>query len=216
MPDIVFADRRDAGLRLADALDAGELVEPGSLVAGIPRGGITVAAEVARQTGLPLRAVLARKVGAPGHSELAIGAVGPDGTAFLDTDLLERIGVGPEWVARAVEEQRSVVAQRAAQMPGVLTPEEARSRTVIVVDDGVATGATAAAVGTWLQLAGAGRRVLALPVGPPSTLERLADSYDQVLALQRPRSFFAVGEWYRDFTQTTDDEVVKLLEELGG
>jgi putative phosphoribosyl transferase len=214
MHDIVFADRRDAGHRLAEAIEGAGLVEPDNLVAGIPRGGITVAAEVARQTGLPLRAVLARKVGAPGHSELAIGAVGPDGTAFLDTELLERIGAGPDWIARAVEEQRSIVSQRAAQLPGVLTPAEARSRTIMVVDDGVATGATAAAVGTWLRLAGAGRRVLALPVGPPSTLERLTEFFDQVVTLQRPRSFFAVGEWYRDFTQTTDEEVVKLLEEL--
>lgn len=216
MRETVFADRVDAGRLLSDAVRAAGLVKPGSIVAGIPRGGITVAAEVARRTGLPLRAVLARKVGAPGHAELAIGAVGPDGAAYLDADLVERIGVEPAWVDRAVDEQRAIVAQRAAQLPGVLSPDEVRSRTVIVVDDGVATGSTAGAVGTWLGLAGAARRVLALPVGPPHTLEQLAGSYDEVIALARPRAFFAVGEWYRDFTQTTDAQVVKLLEELRG
>jgi putative phosphoribosyl transferase len=216
MTSAIFADRRDAGRRLADELMRARLAEPGALVAGIPRGGVAVAAEVARATGLPLRAVLARKIGAPGHPELAIGAVGPDGNALLDPDLLVRVGARPEWVERAVEEQRSIVEERASQFPAVLLPAETEGRVVIVVDDGVATGATAATVGTWLELAGAARSVLALPVGPPSTLERLAGSYDVVLALLRPASFIAVGQWYREFGQTSDAEVIELLRAAGG
>jgi putative phosphoribosyl transferase len=216
MPGTVFADRSDAGRQLGERLDELGLAEPGGLVAGIPRGGIVVAAHVARATSLPLRAVLARKVGAPGHRELAIGAVGPDGSALLDDELLDRIGIGPEWAERAVGEQRAAISQLAARFPCVLTAPAVEGRSVIVVDDGVATGATAAAVGGWLRLAGAGRCILALPVGPPNTLDRLAEAYDEVVVLARPRAFLAVGQWYDDFTQTTDDEVVDLLEELCG
>jgi predicted phosphoribosyltransferase len=163
-----------------------------------------------------LRAVLARKIGAPGHRELAIGAVGPDGAALVDQDLATRIGVGSDWLARAVDEQRAAVTERAARFPGVVTADEVAGRAVVVVDDGVATGSTAAAVGAWLEHVGASRRLLALPVGPPTTLERLADLYDELFVLQRPSSFIAVGEWYRDFGQTTDDEVVRLLRALAG
>jgi putative phosphoribosyl transferase len=214
MPEIVFADRRDAGRHLADALRSRGLVEAGAIVAGIPRGGIVVAAEVARVTGLPLRAVLARKIGAPGRPELAIGAVGPDGTAHFDEVLVRRLRVDPAWLERAADTERAILAERAARLPGVLTAGELEGRTVIVVDDGVATGATAETVGQWLGHAEAGRRVLALPVGPPETLRRLAGSYDEIVTLARPAHFLAVGQWYRDFAQTTDDEVTELLDAL--
>lgn len=214
MPETVFADRRDAGRHLADALRVRGLAEGGAIVAGIPRGGIVVAAEVSRRTGLPLRAVLAHKVGAPGRPELAIGAVGPNGTAHFDDSLLRRLRVDRDWLERAADAERAVLAERAARFPGVLVASELAGRTVIVVDDGVATGATADAVGAWLGHAGAGRRVLALPVGPPDTLRRLADSYDEIVTLARPARFLAVGQWYRDFTQTTDREVAELLEAL--
>jgi putative phosphoribosyl transferase len=214
MSDNVFADRRDAGQRLAGALQSSGLTEPGAVIAGIPRGGIVVAAEIARATRLPLRAVLAGKVGAPGRPELAIGAVGPDGTAHLDDHLVRRLRVDPDWIERAVNTERSVLAERASSLPGVLTAPELAGRPVIVVDDGVATGATADAVGTWLGHAGAGRRVLALPVGPPDTLRRLEDRYEEIVTLARPAYFLAVGQWYRDFAQTTDREVTELLEAL--
>jgi putative phosphoribosyl transferase len=214
MPDTVFADRRDAGRQLADALRVRGLAEPGAVVAGIPRGGVVVAAEVARVTGLPLRAVVARKVGAPGRPELAIGAIGPNGTAHFDDNLLRRLRVDAEWQQRAAEAERAALAERAARLPGVLTAEELDGRSVVVIDDGVATGATAEAVGAWLRHAGAGKSVLALPVGPPETLRRLADSYDEIVTLARPARFLAVGQWYRDFAQTADDEVTELLEAL--
>jgi putative phosphoribosyl transferase len=209
--EIVFADRRDAGRRLGEALRSEGHVAPGALVAGIPRGGVVVAAEVARVTGAPLRAVLARKVGAPHRPELAIGAVGPDGTAIFDEELVVRLGATREWLAQAAEKERAVLAERAARLPAVLQRAEAEGRRVIVIDDGVATGATAAAVGAWLGGVGAARRVLALPVGPPATVAQLAEIYDDVVTLAQPSYFFAVGQWYRDFTQTTDDEVIELL-----
>jgi putative phosphoribosyl transferase len=215
MPETVFADRRDAGRRLADALRARRLVETDAVVAGIPRGGVVVAAEVARVTGLPLRAVLARKVGAPGRSELAIGAVGPDGSTHFDDNVLRRLRVAREWLERAADTERAILAERATRLPGVLSASALKDRTVIVVDDGVATGATAETVGQWLGHARARRRVLALPVGPPDTLRRLGASYDEVVTLAQPTRFLAVGQWYRDFSQTTDDEVTELLEAYG-
>lgn len=210
----VFRDRSEAGLLLGEALlerdDLG-----GAIVCGIPRGGVVVAADVARVLGLPLRAVIARKVGAPGHAELAIGAVGPDGIAVIDDDLARRTGATQRWLESAIERARTEVSERVRSMPHVVTVEEVRDATAVVVDDGVATGSTASAVGRWLGHAGTVRRILALPVGPPDTLAALAREYDDVVALARPPGFVAVGQWYRDFRQTTDDEVVRLLRASG-
>ena len=206
-----FADRVDAGRRLAAALEARGEPPEDTLVCGIPRGGVVVAAEVARVLHRPLRAIVARKVGAPGHEELAVGAVGPDGVAVMDADLLRRVGATEEWTDAALARARAELDARMAGFPGVVDAAAVRGQHVIVVDDGVATGSTAAAVGRWLAHAGAAHRLLALPVGPPETCERLRADYDEVLALVTPRSFVAVGQWYRDFSQTTDDEVRRLL-----
>ncbi len=210
MPRLVFADRDDAGRQLAIRLRELGFGTDG-MVLGIPRGGIRVAAATATGLGLPLRAVLARKVGAPHQPELAIGSVGPDGDVLIDEELARRANARPRWLSRAVEDARRQVLARTARLPGVVTAADVVGRTTIVVDDGVATGATAAAVGAWLAQAGASPRILALPVGPPATLDRLAPVYDSVVALLRPEGFSAVGEWYRDFEQTTDDEVTELL-----
>ena len=205
----VFADRADAGRRLAAVLRDRRLGD--TVVAGIPRGGVVVAAEVAAALGAPLRAVVARKVGAPGHAELAMGAVGPDGGRVVDETLARRVGATDRYIEQAVAAARAEVEVRLAALPGVLGREEAAGRTVVVVDDGVATGATAAAVGRWLATTGAASRLLALPVGPPETLLALRADYDDVVSVQTPPFFVAVGQWYRDFRQVTDDEVARLL-----
>ena len=215
----VFADRADAGRRLAAALRSSPVVPAASptppipVVCGIPRGGVVVAAEVAAAFGAPLRAIVARKVGAPSHPELALGAVGPDGVAVIDRDLVARVGATDRFVEQAVADARAQVDARLRSLPGVLRADDSADRTVIVVDDGVATGATAAAVGRWLATTGAARRVLALPVGPRDTVERLGAEYDDVVTLLCPpvTGFYAVGPWYRDFRQVTDDEVAALL-----
>jgi putative phosphoribosyl transferase len=207
----VFADRADAGRRLAAVFVArGAPVD--ALVCGIPRGGVVVAAEVARALGCPLRAVVARKVGAPGHEELAIGAVGPDGVAVLDDDLVRRVGASPQQLETAVARAKREVVERMLGLPGAVDAGTVEGRHVIVVDDGVATGSTAVAVGRWLRVAGASRRVLALPVGPPDTVAELHDDYDEVVTVETPPAFVAVGQWYRDFTQVPDEEVRRLLE----
>jgi putative phosphoribosyl transferase len=205
----VFADRVDAGRRLGARL-TGHVSEP-VVVCGIPRGGIVVAAEVAAALGAPVRAVIARKVGAPGHPELALGAVGPAGTAVLDDQLARRVGATDRYLDGAVRQACAEVEERVAALPGVVGAEELTGRVVIVVDDGVATGATAAAVGVWLATVEATRRVLALPVGPRDTVERLRGDYDDVVVLETPPGFVAVGQWYRDFRQVSDEEVARLL-----
>jgi putative phosphoribosyl transferase len=207
---IVFADRRDAGRRLAEAVAPLDLPS-NAIVGGIPRGGVIVAAEVAARLGTSVRAIVAGKVGAPGHRELAIGAVGPDGAALLDEDLCRRVGATSAWLARAVDEVRVAVAARIAELPSVLDAPQVRDRAVVVCDDGVATGSTATAVGRWLRASGAARTVLALPCGPPDTVERLASEYDDVVVLSAPTDFVAVGQWYRSFPQTTTEEVRELL-----
>ena len=201
----------EAGRRLGEDLRARGIGGEGGVVLGIPRGGVVTAAEVARVLGLPLDVALARKVGAPGNPELAIGAVGPDGTPVLDEDLARRVGANDEWLARAVEKEQHEVAERERRFRGGRPPLDVAGREVIVVDDGVATGSTAAAVARWLSGAGARRRVLAVPVAPPQTAGRLAPAYDDVIVLATPASFFAVGEFYVDFRQVTDDEVRQLL-----
>jgi putative phosphoribosyl transferase len=208
---MVFLDRQDAGQRLGAVLRDRELGQPGTIVAGIPRGGVVVAAEVARELGVPLRAIVARKLGAPRQPELAIGALGPDGAALLDESLVVRLRFDEEWLEQAVAAERAELASRTEQFPGVVTAADVDGRVVIVVDDGVATGATAAAVGVWLGHARAARRVLALPVGAPATLQRLERVYEEVVVLAQPRYFMAVGQWYRNFSQTTDAEVIELL-----
>ena len=211
MPSVRFGDRVQAGRVLGEHLRQEGLGSPGGVVLGIPRGGVVTAAEVARVLGLPLDVALARKVGAPGNRELAIGAVGPDGQAVIDEDLARRVGATAEWLEGAVAAERAVVVDRLRRFRGDRPPLDVAGRQAIVVDDGVATGNTAAAVGRWLDRAGAGRRILAVPVAPPSTKERLSSSYDEFVALATPATFFAVGEFYVDFRQITDDEVRELL-----
>ena len=211
MPGMRFGDRVEAGRRLGEDLRARGLGGEGGVVLGIPRGGVVTASEVARVLGLPLDVALARKVGAPGNPELAIGAVGPDGTAVIDEDLARRVGANQEWLARAVEQEQHEVTERERRFRDGRPPLDVTGREVIVVDDGVATGSTAAAVGGWLAGAGARRRVLAVPVAPPQTASRLAHAYDDVVVLSTPAAFFAVGEFYVDFRQVTDDEVRQLL-----
>lgn len=211
MGSVRFADRVDAGRRLGEELRTRQIGGEDGLVLGIPRGGVATAAEVARVLVLPLDVALARKVGAPGNPELAIGAVGPDGNAVIDEGLARRVGATDEWLAMAVERQRDEVAEREQRFRGDRPALRVAGREVIVVDDGVATGSTAAAVGRWLAGAGARRRILAVPVAPPQTAEALARLYDEVVTLATPATFFAVGEFYVDFRQVTDDEVRELL-----
>jgi predicted phosphoribosyltransferase len=211
VPALVFADRAEAGRLLGAELEKRGELPPGALVLGIPRGGVVVAAEVARGRDVILDVALARKVGAPANPELALGAVGPDGQATIDMDVAERLAPHADWLRDAVGRTRQEVQDRVRRFRGDRPPLDVVAHHVVVVDDGLATGSTARAVGQWLRGGRAARSVLAVPVGPPGTVERLSDLYDEVAVLDTPEPFYAVGEFYRDFRQVTDEEVIRLL-----
>ena len=204
----MFRDRTEAGERLADAL-VDRLMGP-LVVLGVPRGGVLVAAPVARRLGAPLDVVVPRKLRAPGNPELGIGAVAP-GVEVLDGDLLERLGIDASYLAREIQLEQAEVERRTAAYRGHRAPVELASRVAVVVDDGVATGGTAIAALRWARTAGASRVVFAAPVGPADTAARLRDEADEVVLLEAPRTFRAVGEWYVSFDQTTDEEVRAVL-----
>lgn len=201
----IFSDRADAGRRLAVTLEA----ERGTdvLVLGIPRGGVVVAAEVARVLDLPLAAVVVRKLGAPAHEEYAVGAIA-EGVRVVDADAVRRGDVTLEQLDAVEDKERAELARR-TRLFGGSAPSVA-GRTVIVVDDGVATGATALAACRALRAQGASRIVLAVPVAPESWRPD-ASAVDEFVCPHRVRDFWAVGQFYRDFTQTTDEEVTRLL-----
>ncbi|WP_276254442.1 phosphoribosyltransferase [Halomontanus rarus] len=208
----MFDDRTDAGRRLADLLEERGL--EADLVLGIPRGALPVARPVADALGADLDVVVAQKIGAPGNPELAIGAAASDGSVWLNEALVERLGVPDSHVEREREREAERAREKAAAYrPGGRTdlPELTGER-VVVVDDGVATGATAIACLRQLRENGAARVILAVPVGSPDSLERLEDEADEIVALRTPADFRAVGQYYRDFGQVSDDEAIEYLD----
>lgn len=170
-----------------------------------------MAAPVAAVLGWPLDVALARKVGAPGNPELGLGAVGPGGVLVLDEALVAALGVEPAWLAARVAAEAEEVRRRETRLRPGRPPLDPAGCTAVVVDDGVATGGTAEAVGRWLASAGAARSVLAVPVGPPGPLARLRSVYDEVVALVTDAGFRAVGQFYADFAPTEEDDVRRAL-----
>jgi putative phosphoribosyl transferase len=202
----MFRDRRDAGTQLADIVAAA--VSPPAVVLGIPRGGVIVAAHVASVLGWPLGIVVTKKLGAPGNPELGIGAVAP-GVRVLEPDVIVALGIGRGWIDRESARVEAEVQRRAAAFAGRIVLD---GETAVVVDDGVATGSTARAAGLWARRAGAARVVLAVPVAPRGVEQRVGDAFDAVVAVAIPAGFRAVGQYYDDFEQVSDDEVRAVLE----
>jgi putative phosphoribosyl transferase len=210
---VIFADRIDAGERLAKGL--AHLAGSECVVLAIPRGGVIVGEVIARELGAPLDVVVPRKIGAPGNPELAIGAVAP-GIRVLDPRMVGALGVTDRYLDREIAEQEAEIERRQRAYRGGRPPQPVEGRVAIVVDDGVATGSTAVAALRWARARGAERVVLAVPVAPPQSLERLRAEADEVVVLETPQPFLAVGEWYRDFDQTTDEQVVSALARSAG
>ena len=204
----MFIDRVEAGRQLADALR--DHVEGDVVVLGIPRGGVVVAAEVARGLGCELDVVVPRKIGAPFNPELALGAIAT-GVQVWDRDLIERLRIPETFLEHEVEAEEAEIERRTAVFRDDLPTVELAGRTAILVDDGIATGSTALAALRWTRSQGAARIVLAVPVAPPETVERFRSEADDVVVLLAPRGFHAVGEWYERFDQTSDEEVVEAL-----
>jgi predicted phosphoribosyltransferase len=212
-PEAFFADRGEAGRRLAVAVvESLGTALPNPLVLGVPRGGVVVAAEVARALRAPLDLVVARKLGAPGQPELAIGAVvSGDAARFRDERAIRALDISEEYIAAEMERQLDEIRRRLIRYRGDRPSPKIAGRCVILVDDGVATGYTFRAALAALRAQQPAQLVLAVPVGPPTVLDELRRLADQVICLHAPDPFVAVGGWYLNFDQTTDAEVTALL-----
>jgi predicted phosphoribosyltransferase len=210
---LTFADRVDAGERLAKALTEHRGTD--CVVLAIPRGGVIVGEVVAAELGAPLDVVVPRKIGAPMNPELGLGAVAP-GVRVLDPQLIEMLGVSEQYLDREIAAQEREIERRLHAYREGRAAVDVTGRTAIVVDDGVATGGTAVAALRWARAQGATRVILAAPVAPPATMGRLTHECDEVVILETPEPFFAVGEWYRRFEQTSDEEVVDALARAAG
>lgn len=206
---MLFADRTDAGRRLATRLQhlAGEPLA----VLGLPRGGVPVALPVAQALGAPLDVIVVRKLGVPFQPELGMGAIGEDGVRVLNDEVIARARVSAEGVAAVEARERAELERRAERFRGGRARVPLAGRTAIVVDDGIATGSTAAAACAVARAHGAPRVVLAVPVAPPGWTERLRGAADELIALHTPEPFLAIGQFYEDFSQTTDEKVVECL-----
>ena len=207
--DVRFADRLDAGRQLAAALKRFREQHP--VVVAMPRGGVPVAAEIARALDAPLDVIMVRKIGAPWQPEYAIGAVAEGGVRIIARSELSMLGIGQSKLDALVARAERELAERSERYRGTRPPVEVEGRTVLLVDDGLATGRTAKAAARALRDRGAARVVLAVPVAAAQSVDEMADSVDEVIALQTPEDLLAIGYWYRDFRPTADEQVTSLL-----
>jgi erythromycin esterase-like protein/predicted phosphoribosyltransferase len=209
MPGL-FLDRRDAGRRLAERI-AGYSHRPDVLVLALPRGGVPVAYEVARALNAPLDVFVVRKLGVPGYEELAMGAVATGGVRVLNNEIVEALGIPAPMIDAVAARERQELARRERLYRGGRPQPDVRDRTVILIDDGLATGATMHAAIEALRQQGPARIVVAVPTASPDTCEEMKSRADEVICAITPEPFHAVGRWYQEFSQTTDEEVRELL-----
>jgi putative phosphoribosyl transferase len=209
-----FRNRAHAGKVLAERLE-GYAGRPRLLVLGLPRGGVPVAYEVAQALGAPLDVFVVGKLGVPGHEELAMGALTSGGVRVLNDDAVAGLGIDDEAIARAAAAEGKELERRERAYRGDRGPIEVADRTVILVDDGLATGSTMRAAVHAVRALGPERLVVAVPVAARQTCEQLRAEVDELVCADTPEPFHAVGLWYDDFTQTSDDEVRDLLARAG-
>lgn len=207
---IPFRDRRDAGRRLATLL-AHHAGDPRVLVLALPRGGVPVAYEVARALAAPLDLFLVRKLGVPGREELALGAIATGGTRVLNEDVVRELGLSDRAIDAVAAREGEELARRERAYRGDRPAPDVRERVVILVDDGLATGATMRAAVLALRRQAPAHLVVAVPIAAPETCDAFRAEVDEVVCAVTPTPFYAVGAWYEDFAQTTDDEVRDLL-----
>jgi predicted phosphoribosyltransferase len=206
----IFQDRIDAGRQLAEQL-LSYTGRDDVIVLGLPRGGVPVAYEVAQRLGVPLDVFVVRKLGVPGHEELAMGAIAPGGVRVLNEDVLHVIPNAQSIVEMVTAIEREELERREHNYRNDRPPPDLKSRIVILIDDGLATGATMRAAVAALRQQDAAEIIVAVPVGAPSTCHDLKNAADEVICLQTPVAFIGVGQYYADFSQTTDEEVRELL-----
>jgi putative phosphoribosyl transferase len=205
-----FKNRTEAGKQLAAEL--AEYKGKDAVVVAIPRGGVVLGYEVAIELKAPLDVVIPRKIGAPGNPEFALGAVTEDGTNVLNEQIVESLGVSKEYVRRTIEREIAEIKRRAITYRRGFEPEPLMGRTVIIVDDGLATGATMKAAAKSMRKRCASKIVVAVPVAPPDTVKELSKDVDKIICSVIYEPFYAIGQFYDDFGQVEDDEVIRLLD----
>lgn len=210
MVQLPFKNRLEAGRLLAGALKpyAGC---PDVLILALPRGGVPVAFEAAQALSLPLDLMMVRKLGMPGQEELAMGAVATGGIKVLNQALIQNLNISETVIDSVVDKEREELERRERVYRGKRPAPEINNRRIILIDDGLATGATMRAAVSALQQQKPASIIVAIPVAPPDTVEKLRKEADEVICLATPESFFAIGTWYEDFSQTSDEEVGDLL-----
>ncbi|MBU3128810.1 phosphoribosyltransferase [Clostridium tagluense] len=210
----MFLDRMDAGEKLADSLY--KFKDEDVIVLAVPRGGIAVGYDTIKRYGLKWDLIIPRKIGAPHNKEFAIGAVSVDGSYFLNNDYVKMFGISQDYIEKEVLEQTVEIKRRMQEYRGVDTFPEVKGKTVIIIDDGIATGFTILAVIKAVKKQGAKKIILAIPVGPRETIEEFKEIVDEVICLYIPENFYAVGSYYENFKQVTDVEVFIIIHELRG
>lgn len=208
--DVIFADRAEAGRQVAAKL-AGYARRADVLVLGIPRGGVAVAFEVAQALGAPLDVFLSRKLGVPGQEELAFGALAGGGVRVLDQDLIRELNISRPDIERITQTAKTELERRERVYRDGRPAIQATGKTVLLVDDGIATGASTLAAIETLRHMRPARLLLAVPVAPASTCKRLREKVDELVCVQSPERFYAIGQFYEDFSQVSDEEVIELL-----
>lgn len=205
----VFANRLEAGKLLAEKLKSPKGRE--TVVLGIARGGVVVAYEVAKKLGAPLDVLVVKKIGAPGNPELAIGAVGPQKTVVWDEELSLRLGVGEDYREYALKQKSAEQKEKEKTLRGQKPLPTLAGKMVILVDDGIATGATTEAAVAWIRNQDPKKIILAVPVAPPDSVEKLRSQVDELICLRIEPDFWAVGQFYQEFPQVEDEEVIELI-----
>ncbi|MEM1244657.1 MAG: phosphoribosyltransferase [Pseudomonadota bacterium] len=207
-----FHDRIDAGNRLAEKLLAYH-ARPNTMILALPRGGVPVAYPVAKRLKLPLDVFLVRKLGVPypGHEELAMGAIALGGIKVFNQEVIQAMDIPEQLIEAEIIKEQQVLESRAVLYRGNKNPLNLTNKTVILIDDGIATGATILSAVKALHEKACKRIIMAIPVAPQSTLDKLSNEVNEIVCLRTPKDFFAIGSWYQDFSQTTDAEVQSLL-----
>lgn len=205
----MFTDRVGAGSLLTRKLFPYR--DSGGIVFGLPRGGVVVAVEIARNLNLPLEVLVVKKIGAPGNSELAIGAVAPDGVSFVDQEFASMVGADEQFIRTQISELNDQIKKRMLLYQKAGEKRSVKGKTAIVVDDGAATGATVAAAVAWLRKKKAGKIIIALPVAPFEFVEKMKGKVDDLVVSSASEDFSSVGQFYEYFPQVTDEEVIELL-----
>lgn len=209
LPFMIFENRHDAGRKLAAALK--RLNGQDSLILGLPRGGVPVAYEVAQALHAPLDVFIVRKLGVPGREELAMGAIASGGVRVLNEEVIDAYQLTPDVVEHAAQRELKTLERYERDYRGDQPPPDVRGRTAVLIDDGLATGSTMRAAVAALRRLKPDRIIVAVPVAAASTCQEFNSLVDEMVCLTRPEPFIAVGNWYRDFSQTSDEEVRELL-----